>query len=522
MICSIFERININLSILKISCLIALSFAKLSVSAQTTVITHGFGAGTSDPVNGWMLDMANAIRNRIGDAVVRAYNPTTGNFDYRIGSGTQTILLFEWLTASNNFQAGFSEDAGAALFASLMQGHLQGDFTLNQLHFIGHSRGASVNSEVAERLLVSGFAVEQVTSIDAHDWGGTGLFDDYDCNPSSWQSGVEGWQGLNWADAYWQENLFTLNGRAVEGAYSKYVGNMGHGAIKDWYHQTIADTSIHDGYYYSINGGGSNARPQRTGQQRLPAFNFADDGIVNGNFERGALLTEKFAGWAYNGGGGNATIDNHYLGLKSASAMNKKHNRFYIPPNAHKIQFLYKIDKKDNANPSPNIDKLLVLLNGNPCTTPIFMDNVMSTWDTASFSVINFRNTVKTLEFKLVDENGGNNNINSEVWIDNIKMTLDSTVTAQTPLDFSFDVHLVPNPFKNQVSLLYTIPQSEYVSIYVYNAIGIKVATLSENKLADAGNYRVLFDASGLKPGLYFFKFQIGKKCFVKKGILCE
>ncbi|MDD3877800.1 MAG: T9SS type A sorting domain-containing protein [Bacteroidales bacterium] len=488
--------------------------------AQTTIITHGFGAGTSDPINGWMLDMANTIRYRIGDATVRSYNPTTGNFDYRIGSGTQTILLFEWLTASNNFQAGFSEDAGSALFASLMQGSLQGDFSLNQLHFIGHSRGSAVNSEVAERLLVLGYAVEQVTSIDAHDWGGTGLFDDYDCNPSSWQSGVEGWLGLNWADSYWQENLFTLNGRAVDGTYSKFLGSIGHGGIRDWYHETIEDTSIHDGYYYSINGGGSNIRPQRSGLQRSPVFSFADDAIVNGNFERGALLTDKFAGWSYNGGGGNATIDNHYLALKSASAMNKIHNRFYIPPNAYKIQFLYKIDKKDNSNPSPNIDKLIVLLNGNPILTPILMNNVMSNWDTASFSVLNYRNTVKTLEFKLVDENGGNNDINSEVWIDDIKIIIDSTVTSNTESTLKFESNIAPNPFNNNVTIYFSLTHSDFVSIRVYNSTGNIIATLRDKVLTEKGTHQLQFNTQNLAQGLYLFHFQIGDISYFKRGIL--
>ena len=493
-----------------------------SASAQTTIITHGFGAGTSDPVNGWMLDMANAIRNRLGDAVVRVYNGQTGNFDYSIGSGTQTVLIFDWLQACNNFQSGFSEDAGAALFAALIQGQQQGDFSFNTLHFIGHSRGTAVNSEVAERLLVAGFPVAQLTAIDAHDWGGTGFFDDYDCNPSSWNSGVEGWQGLTWADSYWQESLFTLNGRAVDGTYSEFMGNIGHGGIRDWYQETISDTTIHDGYYYSINGPGYNSRPARTGTQRVPAFNFYNDGILNGDFERGALLTQSFAGWVYHGGGGNATIDNNYLALKSSSAENKIHNRFYIPANALKIQFDYKIDSEDNDNPSPNVDKLLILINGNPACSPMLMDSVMNNWATTSFFITNYRNTVKTLEFKLVDENGGDNNINSEVWIDNIKMTLDQTVAVNESVEKRIESMVAPNPFADNTTIFYALKSSDYVTIKVFNIMGGEVATLAENQFTTNGNHKMVFDASGLNAGMYFVKIQIGKSTQTYKIVIAR
>jgi len=174
-----------------------------NIFAQTTIITHGYAAGTSDPIHTWMLDMANAITNRAGSGVVRIYNKATGNFDYENGSGTRTVLLFDWWDDSNDLHKGFSEAAGDALFAALMKGNLQNDFNLDDLHFIGHSRGCVVNSEAIERLLVAGIPVEQETSLDAHDWGELGVtLTDYDVNPDSISSGFVGWSGITWADSY--------------------------------------------------------------------------------------------------------------------------------------------------------------------------------------------------------------------------------------------------------------------------------------------------------------------------------
>jgi len=478
--------------------------------AQTTVISHGYTPPATDQVYGWMLDMANALRNRLGDAVVRVYNAQTGNFDYLIGSGTQTVLIFDWMTASNNFQSGFSEDAGAALFTSLIQGHLQGDFDISTLHFIGHSRGTVVNSECAERLLVAGFPVAQTTSLDAHDWGAVSFFDDYDVNPAVWHSGVEAWQGISWADSYYQENLVELNGRPVEGTYQVFLGTIGHNAVYGWYTETILDSTRHEGYYYSINGAGYNNRPAISGTSQITYFTFTHDGVVNGDFERGNFIDETFPGWSYNGGSGNATIDGNYLALKSSGACNKIHNRFYIPDNALGIQFDYLIYEEDDENPFPEVDRLVVLLNNNPAMNPILMDSSTDQWTSVWMPVVNARNSIKTLEFKLVDECGGSSEINSEVRIDNIKLIIDSTASINEFVASGFESTVAPNPCVGTMAVLFNLPQSDYVTIKIYNLMGSEMAVLADNKYSGSGSHRVIFDAARLTAGIYIVTIRVG------------
>jgi len=103
---------------------------KNSFSQTTTVISHGYNT-SGDVLNSWMLQMAVALRERQGDAVIRIYNRLTGNFDYFIGEGRNNILVFNWMPESNDLIEGYSEGAGSALFAAL-RGYRQGDFNIFQ------------------------------------------------------------------------------------------------------------------------------------------------------------------------------------------------------------------------------------------------------------------------------------------------------------------------------------------------------------------------------------------------------
>ncbi|OQA01696.1 MAG: hypothetical protein BWY70_00291 [Bacteroidetes bacterium ADurb.Bin408] len=480
--------------------------------AQTTVISHGYANLLSDPVNGWMLDMANGIVARAGGGTIRVYNKTTGNFDYKSGSGMRTVLLFDWWDDSNDLHKGFSEGAGAALFAALMNGYNMGLFNLNQLHFIGHSRGCTVNGECAERLLVLGIPVEQLTYIDAHDSGGLGItITDYDANPDSIHSGVEGWNGVGWADSYWQNALFSLNGRPVDGTYSSYKGTISHDGIREWYLETITDTSIHDGYYYSINGGGSAFRPPRTGPQRNPFFTFENEGIMNGDFERGGVLYNKLPGWWYHGGGGNADINNTYLVLRSGDD-SKRHDRLYIPPYANYIKFDYKIDTEDDTGNPPYIDKMYVLINDTIVTPPLWMDYTMPTWSQMMIDVTARKNTTITLGLSLVDENGGTDDLDAEVWIDNIVFQMSPVPVAPISENIS-PCKLYPSVTQNTIYLDKSCDETLDIEIFDIRGKSVIHEFIHEQHKE--------INLSHIKPGLYVYRIYSGKKS-IKNGKLIK
>jgi len=66
-----------------------------------------------------------------------------------------------------------------------------------------------------------------------------------------------------------------------------------------------------------------------------------------------------------------------------------------------------------------------------------------------------------------------------------------------------------PNPFNPSTTINFTILNSEFVTLKVYNIIGSKVATLVNENLS-AGSYRFNFDAQNLASGVYLYELKAG------------
>ena len=78
-----------------------------------------------------------------------------------------------------------------------------------------------------------------------------------------------------------------------------------------------------------------------------------------------------------------------------------------------------------------------------------------------------------------------------------------------------------PNPFNPSTKISFSIPNSEYVTLKVYDVLGKEIATLVSEQL-DAGSYSYNFDASKLTSGIYFYKLQAGKFSETRKMILTK
>lgn len=73
-----------------------------------------------------------------------------------------------------------------------------------------------------------------------------------------------------------------------------------------------------------------------------------------------------------------------------------------------------------------------------------------------------------------------------------------------------------PNPFNPATTIRFAIPQSEFVSLKVYDVIGNEVANLVNEELV-AGSYKVQFDAATLTSGIYFYQLITGNYSETKK-----
>ena len=76
-----------------------------------------------------------------------------------------------------------------------------------------------------------------------------------------------------------------------------------------------------------------------------------------------------------------------------------------------------------------------------------------------------------------------------------------------------------PNPFNPSTSIQYTIRNSQFVSLKVYDVLGNEVATIV-NEEKPIGSYVVNFNANGLASGVYFYRLQAGSFNQTKKFIL--
>ena len=78
-----------------------------------------------------------------------------------------------------------------------------------------------------------------------------------------------------------------------------------------------------------------------------------------------------------------------------------------------------------------------------------------------------------------------------------------------------------PNPFNPSTSIEYSIPQSDFVSLKVFNNLGQEVAEL-QNGFQSAGNYAVTFNARGLASGVYLYRLESGDVSITRKFVLMK
>jgi tetratricopeptide (TPR) repeat protein len=78
-----------------------------------------------------------------------------------------------------------------------------------------------------------------------------------------------------------------------------------------------------------------------------------------------------------------------------------------------------------------------------------------------------------------------------------------------------------PNPFNPTTTIKYDLPEDVNVTITVYNNNGQKIKELV-NGFKQAGSYQVIFNASGLASGIYFYKIQTGDFTNVKRMLLIK
>jgi hypothetical protein len=262
--------------------------------ASVTIITHGQSTDGVSPA--WLSGMAGAIGVANGESSATSawtrttwYSMTIGNGpavtsfskvkgpDLAQSSTGEVIVTVDWSTLTSLFTPSSSAIASAILPELLSPATgLPRALAEVPVHLIGHSRGASVMSELARGLGENGIWVDQLTTLDSYPSALAG------------DAAVAIRANTIFADNYYETTSFLVHGAPVTGAsnfgpLALPGGNPGssgdHSDVHSWYHGTI-DTSpaANDGvisippdwyatdngyprnatgFYYTLTGGGT-------------------------------------------------------------------------------------------------------------------------------------------------------------------------------------------------------------------------------------------------------------------------
>jgi parallel beta-helix repeat protein len=92
--------------------------------------------------------------------------------------------------------------------------------------------------------------------------------------------------------------------------------------------------------------------------------------------------------------------------------------------------------------------------------------------------------------------------------------------TDRSPFTFAL-LQNYPNPFNTQTTITYELKENAQVSLKIYNIFG-QLAETVVNDYKTAGYHSVLWNASNVSSGLYFYRIEVGeytetKKCLILK-----
>lgn len=88
------------------------------------------------------------------------------------------------------------------------------------------------------------------------------------------------------------------------------------------------------------------------------------------------------------------------------------------------------------------------------------------------------------------------------------------------PINYSLSQNY-PNPFNPSTTIKYSIPNSSFVKIKLFNMLGQEIAELV-NQEHQIGNYEVTFDGSNLSSGIYFYRLEADNFVQTRKMILMK
>lgn len=97
--------------------------------------------------------------------------------------------------------------------------------------------------------------------------------------------------------------------------------------------------------------------------------------------------------------------------------------------------------------------------------------------------------------------------------------SVERSATGQ-PIGFRLEQNY-PNPFNSSTMIKYNLSKHSHITLLVYNILGQEIRQLV-NSVEEGGEHNVLFDASGLSSGLYFYRLQSDSFLETRKLVLSK
>lgn len=88
------------------------------------------------------------------------------------------------------------------------------------------------------------------------------------------------------------------------------------------------------------------------------------------------------------------------------------------------------------------------------------------------------------------------------------------------PHEFSLQQNY-PNPFNPFTQIRYSLPERQFITLTVFDALGREVQTLAEG-IRSAGDHVEYFDGSACASGVYYYRIRAGKEQITKKMLLTK
>ena len=144
-------------------------------------------------------------------------------------------------------------------------------------------------------------------------------------------------------------------------------------------------------------------------------------------------------------------------------------------------------------------------------------------WETLGF-VNGHGNSNSPNDYSFVDANPLNGNVCYRLkQIDNDgKFKYSDNVELKSNLGKEYVLEQnYPNPFNPTTVISYSLPKASYVSIKVFDVLGNTIAILI-SKNQEVGSYKIVFNATELSNGVYFYKISANNFTSIKKMLLLK